>query len=281
MPVKTYKPYTPSRRFITVSDFSDITKKEPEKKLTVGLKKTGGRNNTGMIMVRHIGGGHKRKYRIIDFKRDKFDVPAVVESIEYDPNRTSRIALLKYKDGEKRYIIAPDELKVGDEVISAKKDAPIKPGNAMPLMSIPDGTFVHCVELKPGRGAQFARSAGTFCQIMGKEGKYVLLKMPSGELRKVLKECMATIGRVSNTEHNTITLGNAGRARHLGIRPTVRGVAMNPVDHPLGGGRGRSKGNNIPRSPWGQPSKGLKTRNRKKIWSWMIVQDRRKGKGGN
>jgi large subunit ribosomal protein L2 len=278
MPVKTYKPYTPSRRFITTQDFSDITKTEPEKSLTVGLRKTGGRNNTGMIMVRHIGGGHKRKYRIIDFKRDKHNVPAIVASIEYDPNRNARIALLNYKDGEKRYIIAPEGLKVGVEIISGLSNVPIRIGNAMPLSQIPDGTFVHCVELIPGRGAQFARAAGTSAQVMGKEGEYVILKMPSGELRKVRKECFATVGRVGNSEYNTITLGNAGRSRHLGIRPTVRGVAMNPVDHPLGGGRGRSKGNNVPRSPWNQPSKGLKTRKKNKIWSWMIIQDRRKGK---
>jgi large subunit ribosomal protein L2 len=264
MPVKTYKPYTPSRRFITTQDFSDITKTEPEKSLTVGLRKTGGRNNTGMI--------------IIDFKRDKHNVPAIVASIEYDPNRNARIALLNYKDGEKRYIIAPEGLKVGVEIISGLSNVPIRIGNAMPLSQIPDGTFVHCVELIPGRGAQFARAAGTSAQVMGKEGEYVILKMPSGELRKVRKECFATVGRVGNSEYNTITLGNAGRSRHLGIRPTVRGVAMNPVDHPLGGGRGRSKGNNVPRSPWNQPSKGLKTRKKNKIWSWMIIQDRRKGK---
>lgn len=278
MPVKSYNPYTPSRRFITTQDFSDITKKEPEKSLTVGLRKSGGRNNTGMVMVRHIGGGHKRKYRIIDFKRNKHNVPAVVESIEYDPNRNSRIALLKYRDGEKRYIIAPEGLKVGDEVISGTKEIPIKTGNAMPLYAIPDGTFIHCVEMRPGCGAQFARSAGSSAQVMGKEGKYVTLKMPSGELRKVLRDCFATVGRVGNSEYNTITIGNAGRKRHLGIKPTVRGGAMNSVDHPLGGGRGRSKGNNVPRSPWNQPSKGLKTRTKNKIWNWMIVQDRRKGK---
>jgi large subunit ribosomal protein L2 len=278
MAIKTYKPYTPSRRFITIQDFSDITKKEPEKNLTVGLRKTGARNNTGMIMVRHIGGGHKRRYRLIDFRRDKYNVPAIVASIEYDPNRNSRIALLKYKDGEKRYIIAPDGLQIGAEIVSGLKDIPIKNGNAMPLCVIPDGTSVHCIEMRPGLGAQFARSAGSSAQIMGKEGKYVTLKMPSGELRKVLKDCFATVGRVGNTEFNTTTFGNAGRKRHIGVKPTVRGGAMNSVDHPLGGGRGRSKGNNVPRSPWNQPSKGLKTRTKNKIWTWMIVQDRRKGK---
>jgi len=275
MAVKTFKPYTPSRRAMTVSDFSDITKDYPEKKLTVGLRKKGGRNNTGMIMVRHHGGGHKRKYRIIDFKRDKIGVPGKVVSIEYDPNRNARIALISYKDGEKRYIIAPQGLEVGAEIINGK-DAPIKVGNALPLYAIPDGTFVHAIEMVPGKGAQIARSAGVQAQIMAKEGPYVLIKMPSGEIRKILKDCMATIGQVGNTEHNTINLGNAGRSRHLGIRPTVRGGAMNPVDHPLGGGRGRSKGNNIPRSPWNQPSKGFKTRKKNKIWNWMIVQDRRK-----
>jgi len=275
MPVKTFKPYTPSRRTITVSDFSDITKTEPEKSLVFGLRKKGGRNNTGMLMVRHHGGGHRRKYRIIDFKRDKHNIPAKVVAIEYDPNRSARIALLVYKDGEKRYILAPIGLTVGAEVVSGK-EAPIKPGNALPLINIPDGTFVHAIEMVPGKGAQFARSAGAQAQIMAKEGNYVLLKMPSGEIRKFLKDCMATVGQVGNIEHNTITLGKAGRSRHRGIRPTVRGGAMNAVDHPLGGGRGRSKGNNVPRSPWNQPSKGLKTRKKNKIWNWMIIQDRRK-----
>lgn len=275
MPIKSFRPYTPSRRFITVSDYSDITKKEPEKSLTFGLRKNGGRNNTGMLMVRHHGGGNKRLYRVIDFKRDKSGVAAKVVSIEYDPNRNARIALLSYKDGEKRYILAPVGIQVGSEVISGA-DAPIKTGNALPLCNIPDGTFVHAVEMVPGRGAQFARSAGAQAQIMAKEGNYVLLKMPSGEIRKILKNCMATIGQVGNVDHNTITYGKAGRKRHIGIRPTVRGGAMNAVDHPLGGGRGHSKGNNVPRSPWNQPSKGLKTRTKSKIWSWMIVQDRRK-----
>ncbi len=275
MPIKSFRPYTPSRRFMTMSDYSDITKTEPEKSLTFGLRKNGGRNNTGMLMVRHHGGGNKRLYRIIDFKRDKAGVPAKVVAIEYDPNRNARIALLNYKDGEKRYILAPVGVQVGSEIISGT-DAPIKPGNALPLCNIPDGTFVHAIEMVPGRGAQFARSAGAQAQIMAKEGNYVLLKMPSGEIRKVLKNCMATIGQVGNVEHNTITYGKAGRKRHLGIRPTVRGGAMNAVDHPLGGGRGHSKGNNVPRSPWNQPSKGLKTRTKSKIWSWMIVQDRRK-----
>lgn len=275
MPIKSFRPYTPSRRFMTMSDYSDITRNEPEKSLTVGLRKNGGRNNTGMLMVRHHGGGNKRLYRIVDFKRDKSGIPAKVVSIEYDPNRNARIALLNYRDGEKRYILAPVGVEVGSELISGK-DSPIKPGNALPLVNIPDGTFVHAIEMVPGKGAQFARSAGAQAQIMAKEGNYVLLKMPSGEIRKVLKDCMATVGQVGNVEHNTITYGKAGRKRHVGIRPTVRGGAMNAVDHPLGGGRGRSKGNNVPRSPWNQPSKGLKTRTKSKIWSWMIVQDRRK-----
>jgi large subunit ribosomal protein L2 len=275
MPVKSFKAYTPSRRTITVSDFSDITRTTPEKSLMVGLKKKGGRNNTGRIMVRHHGGGHKRSYRIIDFKRNKIGVPAKVFSVEYDPNRSARIALLHYVDGEKRYIISPNGLKVG-EMLNSGPEAEIKVGNALPLSSIPEGTFIHAIEMQPGRGAQFARSAGSQSQLMAKEGKYAMIKMPSGEVRKVLQKCFATIGQVGNTEHNTITIGNAGRNRHRGIRPTVRGTAMNACDHPLGGGRGRSKGNNVPRSPWNQPSKGYKTRNPSKIWGWMIVQDRRK-----
>lgn len=277
MPLKTFRPYTPSRRTITISDYSDITKTEPEKNLTVGMRKKGGRNNTGRIMVRHHGGGHKRSFRTVDFKREKFGVPARVAAIEYDPNRNARIALLFYKDGEKRYIPAPVGLGVGDEIVSGPQ-SPIKTGNALPITNIPDGTFIHAIEMVPGRGAQFVRSAGTQAQLMAKEGDYALIKMPSGELRKVLRGCLATVGQVGNIEHNTITFGKAGRKRHLGIRPTVRGGAMNAVDHPLGGGRGRSKGNNVPRSPWNQPSRGFKTRTKSKIWGWMIVQDRRKSK---
>lgn len=258
-----------------VSDFSDITKSSPEKKLTVGMRKRGGRNNTGMVMVRHHGGGHRRSYRAVDFRREKFGVPARVASIEYDPNRNARLALLFYADGEKRYIPAPLGLDVGAAVMSGPK-AEIKLGNALPLINIPEGTFVHAIEMIPGRGAQFVRAAGTQAQLMAKEGGYVLLKMPSGEIRKVLKDCLATIGQVGNIEHNTITLGKAGRQRHIGVKPTVRGAAMNAVDHPLGGGRGHSKGNNVPRSPWNQPSRGFKTRAKRKIWGWMIVQDRRK-----
>ena len=260
-----------------MADFSDITKTEPEKRLVTGLRKHGGRNNTGMVMVRHHGGGHRRRFRAIDFKREKFGVPAKVTSIEYDPNRNARIALLVYADGDKRYIPAPLGLGVGSTVMSGPK-AEIKMGNALPMANIPDGTFIHAIEMIPGKGAQFVRAAGTQAQLMAKEGDYALVKMPSGELRKVLKNCMATIGQVGNVEHNTITLGKAGRKRHLGIRPTVRGAAMNAVDHPLGRGRGHSKDNNVPRSPWNQPSKGFKTRTKSKIWSWMIVQDRRKAK---
>ncbi|OGS12138.1 MAG: 50S ribosomal protein L2 [Elusimicrobia bacterium RIFOXYA2_FULL_58_8] len=275
MPVKSFNPYTPSRRTIQIADFSEITKTTPEKKLSTGMRKHGGRNNTGMVMVRHHGGGHRRRYREIDFKREKFGVPARVAAIEYDPNRNARIALLFYADGAKRYIPAPLGLGVGATVMSGPA-AEIRLGNALPISAIPDGTFIHAIEMIPGKGAQFVRAAGTQAQLMAKEGDYALVKMPSGEIRKVLKDCMATIGQVGNIEHNTITLGNAGRQRHIGVKPTVRGGAMNATDHPLGGGRGRSKGNNVPRSPWNQPSKGYKTRTKSKIWSWMIVQDRRK-----
>ncbi|MBI4051210.1 MAG: 50S ribosomal protein L2 [Elusimicrobia bacterium] len=279
MPVKSYRPYTPSRRFITTPDFSELTPKKPEKSLTEGLRKRGGRNNTGMIMVRHHGGGHRRRYRFIDFKRDKFGVPAKVASIEYDPNRSARIALLQYADGEKRYILHPQGLKIGETVMSGPQ-AEIKVGNALQLIHIPEGTFIHNLEMLPGRGAQLVRSAGGQAQLMAKEGPYAQIRMPSGEVRLVPKECMATIGQVGNLEHENIVLGNAGRRRHLGIRPTVRGGAMNATDHPSGGGRGRSKGNNHPRSPWGQLAKGFKTRNKRKVWGWMIVQDRRKGSMG-
>jgi large subunit ribosomal protein L2 len=260
---------------MTVADFSEITRTSPEKSLKKGLRKTGGRNNTGTVMVRHIGGGHKRSYRAIDFKREKFGVPAKVATIEYDPNRSSRIALLHYADGDKRYIVHPVGLKVGDTVMSGAK-AEIKTGNALPLANIPDGTFIHAIELKPGKGAQLARSAGAQVQLMAKEGEYAHIKLPSGEIRLVPKVCMATIGQVGNLEHNAINYGKAGRKRHIGVKPTVRGGAMNAVDHPMGGGRGKSKGNNVPRSPWNQPSKGFKTRTKSKIWGWMIVQDRRK-----
>ncbi|OGR68918.1 MAG: 50S ribosomal protein L2, partial [Elusimicrobia bacterium GWC2_61_19] len=228
-----------------------------------------------MVMVRHHGGGHRRRYRDIDFKREKYGVPARVAAIEYDPNRNARIALLFYADGDKRYIPAPLGLGVGATVMSGPK-AEIRLGNALPMTNIPDGTFIHAIEMIPGKGAQFVRAAGTQAQLMAKEGDYATIKMPSGEIRKVLKGCLATIGQVGNIEHNTITLGKAGRQRHIGVKPTVRGGAMNACDHPLGGGRGRSKGNNVPRSPWNQPSKGYKTRTKSKIWGWMIVADRRK-----
>jgi len=274
MPIKTFKPYTPVRRFITVEDFSDVTKKEPEKSLIVALRKKGGRNNTGRIMVRHKGGGHKRYYRIIDFKRDKFNVPAKVTAIEYDPNRSSRLALLEYADGEKRYILQPLGMKVGDTVMSGP-DAEIKAGNALPLVKLPVGTFIHNIEMVPGKGGQLVRSAGASAQLLAREGEYAQIRMPSGEIRMILVNCIATIGQVGNVDHENVTLGSAGRSRHMGIRPTVRGTAMNAVDHPHGGGRGKSKGNNQPRSPWNQPAKGYKTRPRK-IWNWMIVRRRNK-----
>jgi large subunit ribosomal protein L2 len=261
-----------------VADFSEITKTCPEKKLTKGLRKSGGRNNTGMIMVRHIGGGHKQAYRKIDFKRAKYGVPAKVVSIEYDPNRSARICLLNYADGDKQYILHPVGLKVGDVVMSGPK-ADIKTGNCLPLKNIPEGTFIHAIELKTGKGAQLARSAGSQAQIMAKDGGYAHLKMPSGEIRLVPEDCCATIGQVGNVEHNTVVIGNAGRNRHRGIKPTVRGNAMNAVDHPMGGGRGHSKGGNIPRSPWNQIARGLKTRPAK-TWDWMIIKDRRKNTSG-
>ena len=269
MGVKSFKPITPGRRFMTVSDFSDITTNKPYKPLLVPLKKTGGRNNYGRITVRHKGGGHKRKYRIIDFKRDKIDIPAKVLTIEYDPNRSARIALVAYADGEKRYILAPNGLKVGDTIISSEK-ADVKIGNTMPLKNIPVGTIIHNVELHIGKGGQIARSAGAYAQIAGKEGNYALLKLPSGELRKVHINCKATIGQVSNLDHENIVIGKAGRSRWLGIRPTVRGVAMNPVDHPHGGGEGRQKGYPYPMSPWGKNSKGKKTRHNKRTDKFIV-----------
>lgn len=275
MPIKSFNPYTPSRRFITMEDFSDLTKKEPEKSLIRALPKKGGRNNTGEVMVRHQGGGHKRQYRIVDFKRDKRDISGKVIAIEYDPNRNSRLALIQYADGEKRYIIQPEDLKIGDTIL-AGLEAEIKNGNALPLSGIPVGTFVHNIELFPGRGAQLVRSAGGAAQLMAKEGEYSTLKMPSGEIRKISVRSYATIGRVGNADHENVTLGNAGRSRHMGIRPTVRGTAMNTVDHPHGGGRGKSKGNKHPQSPWGQPAKGFKTRS-SKVWDWLIISRRKKG----
>jgi len=262
MGIKRYKPTSAGRRHQTCSTFDEITASKPEKSLVVSLKRTGGRNNLGRITSRHIGGGHKRKYRLIDFLRNKRDIPATVSSIEYDPNRSARIALLTYADGEKRYIIAPDGVKVGDVILAGEK-ADIRPGNALPLKAIPLGTIIHNIELKLGKGAQLARSAGTFCQLMSKEGKYSQVKLPSGEVRMILQECYATIGQVGNLDHENVTLGKAGRSRWLGKRPKVRGVAMNPVDHPHGGGEGRTSGGRHPVTPWGIPTKGYKTRTNK------------------
>lgn len=258
---------------MTVSTFDEITERSPEKSLIRTLRKKGGRNNTGRIMVRHQGGGHRRHYRIIDFRRDKLNVPGKVVSIEYDPNRSARISLIHYVDGEKRYILWPDGLKLGD-MIEASDDADILPGNALPLKYIPLGTQIHNIEMKPKKGGQLIRSAGTFAQLLAKEGAYVQLKMPSGEVRKVLAECRATIGQVGNVSHSNQTMGKAGRKRWLGIRPTVRGVAMNPVDHPHGGGEGRVKGNH-PVTPWGVSTKGHKTRKKKKDSSKYIVKRRK------
>lgn len=276
MAIKKYKPTSPGRRFQTVSDFAEITKKEPEKSLIRPLTKKAGRNNYGRITTRHVGGGHKRRYRLIDFKRNKVGVPAKVAAIEYDPNRSARIALLNYADGEKRYIIAPLGLKVGDEIM-AGPDADIKVGNALPLKNIPLGTVVHNIELKPGKGGQLARSAGSSAQIMAKEGNYAHLRLPSGEVRMVHLDCSATIGQVGNPEHELISIGKAGRARWLGRRPSVRGTAMNPVDHPHGGGEGKAKGGRHPVTPWGKPTLGARTRG-KKLSDKYIVRGRKRGK---
>ncbi len=275
MAVKKFRPYTPSRRTMTVADFSDLTKKRPEKSLTAPMKKTGGRNNQGRTTSRFISGGHKQLYRIIDFRRrDKAGIPARVAALEYDPNRTARIALLFYRDGEKRYILAPDSLQVNSTVVSGP-EATIAVGNALPLRFIPVGTVIHAVELEPGKGAKMARSAGTSVQVQGREGDYVILRLPSGELRKVHGECYATIGVVSNADHKNIVLGKAGRTRHLGRKGHVRGTVMNPVDHPHGGGEGRAPRGRPPVSPWGQQAKGLKTRKKKKPSSALIVSRRK------
>ncbi len=273
MAIKEYNPTTNARRGMSGHTFEEITTRTPEKSLTVTLKKNSGRNNAGRITVRHQGGGHKKKYRIIDFKRTKDGIPAKVRTIEYDPNRSARIALLTYADGEKRYIIAPLNLNVGDTIESGVQ-AKIKPGNNLPISHIPVGTILHCIELKAGKGAQLARSAGNSAQLLAKEGNYAHLRLPSGEIRLVRIECRATIGQVGNTEHENMTVGKAGRSRWKGIRPTVRGVAMNPVDHPHGGGEGKSKGNH-PVTPWGQPTKGYKTR-RKKPGDKLIIQRRKR-----
>ena len=275
MGLKKFKPTTPGLRARTTVDFSELTKKEPEKALIRPLRRTGGRDNRGRISSWQRGGGHKRNYRIIDFKRDKDNVPGKVKAIEYDPNRSAHIALIYYMDGEKRYILYPAGLMVGDTVLSGEH-ARLKPGHAMELRHIPDGTAVHNIELYPGRGGQLVRSAGGMAQISGKEGGYVQLKMPSGEVRLVLERCRASIGQVGNIDHENISSGKAGRSRWLGRRPNVRGMAMNPVDHPMGGGEGRSKSNEHPRSPWGQKAKGLKTRRKKHRSNRLIVSRRRK-----
>ena len=268
MPTMQYRPTSAGRRFQTGYDFAEITKARPEKALTEPLKKSGGRNNRGRITAYHRGGGHKRLYRVLDFKRQKIGIAARVVAIEYDPNRSARIALLQYADGEKRYILAPVGLAVGDTV-EAGPAADIKPGNSLPLANIPLGTMVHNVELREGRGGQLGRSAGATIQLMAKEGDYALLKLPSGELRRVRAGCRATIGQVGNLEHENISYGKAGRVRWLGRRSVVRGIAMNPVDHPHGGGEGRSKGNH-PMTPWGQPTKGYKTRHNKRTDKWIV-----------
>lgn len=275
MAIIKLKPVTPGTRFRSNSSFEEITKNSPEKSLTVPLKKSGGRNNLGRVTSRHRGGGHKRRYRVIDFRRDKIGIPAKVFSIEYDPNRTSRIALLHYADGEKRYILAPEGLKVG-ATITAGPGSEIIIGNALPLKEMPLGSFVHNVELKPGKGGQLGRSAGSSLQLLAKEGNFAQLKMPSGEIRKVKLECIATYGIVGNAEQENISLGKAGRSRWLGIRPHVRGVAMNPVDHPMGGGEGKTSGGGHPVSPWGQKAKGLKTRRNKKESNKFIIKRRNK-----
>ncbi len=279
MGLRSFKPTSPGVRFMTVNDFAELTPgAKPEKKLVAGKRATGARNANGHITSRFRGGGHKRKYRLIDFRRNKLGVPAKVDSIQYDPNRSANIALLKYADGEKRYIVAPVGLKQGDEVI-ASASADIRPGNALPLSSIPLGTMVHNVELQPGAGAQLARSAGASAQLMAKEGKYALLRLPSGELRKVLVRCHATVGQVGNIEHENISIGKAGRKRWMGRMPHNRGTSMNPVDHPHGGGEGRTKGGRNPVTPWGIPTKGYKTRNNRRTDKFIVARASKK-RGG-
>ena len=272
MAVKSYRPITPARRFLTTADFSVLTKKKPEKSLLEPKREHAGRNNHGRITTRHQGGGVRQHYRLIDFKRDKLGIPAKVIALEYDPNRTAYIALLQYVDGEKRYILAPLNLNVGDPVI-ASDDADIKPGNTLSLKNIPVGTLIHNIEIRPGKGGQMVRSAGAYAQVLGREGEYGQVRMPSGEVRRVLLACRATIGQIGNTEHENITIGKAGRARKMGIRPTTRGVAMNPIDHPMGGGEGKASGG-LPRSPWGWYTKGLKTRNNKRTDSFIVKRRR-------
>ena len=275
MPIKSYRPTTPTRRYQTVVSREDITKDKPEKSLTVGLRKTGGRNSNGRVTSRFIGGGHKQTYRLVDFKRDKFGVPAKVAAIEYDPNRSARIALLHYVDGEKRYIIAPVGLEVGGTVMSGP-EADILIGNALPLKNIPPGTVLHNIELKPGKGGQMARSAGSSAQLVSRESDFALLKLPSGEVRKVQVECMATIGQVGNAEHENVALGKAGRSRWLGRMPHNRGVTMNPVDHPHGGGEGKTSGGRHPVTPWGVPTRGFKTRNNKRTDNMIVNRKSKK-----
>ena len=277
MPIRRYKPTSPGRRFMSVSTFEEITKKRPEKSLLEPVTKKGGRNSNGRITTRHQGGGHKRRYRVIDFKRVKDGVPAKVAAIEYDPNRSARIALLHYADGAKAYILAPSQLRVGATVESGP-NADIKVGNALPLENIPTGTLVHNVELKPGKGAQMARSAGTGIQLVAKDGPYAVLRVPSGEMRRVLLTCRATVGQVGNVDHQNINWGKAGRNRWKGKRPSVRGSAMNPVDHPHGGGEGKSKGGRHPVTPWGVPTLGKRTRKKHKESDKLIVRGRRRGK---
>ena len=274
MAIKKFKPTSEGRRFMTISDFAEITSTQPEKSLVVALSKKGGRNNRGRITVRRRGGGHKRRYRLIDFKRDKAEVPGTVATIEYDPNRSANIALIKYADGEKRYILHPHGLQVGDTVV-ASDEADIKPGNAMRLSAVPLGTWVHNIELQIGHGGQMCRSAGTYAQLMAKDGGYALLRLPSGELRQVHLECKASIGQVGNLQHENLTIGKAGRSRWLGRRPKVRGAAMNPIDHPHGGGEGRTTGGRHPVTPWGKPTKGYKTRSKKKPSNKFIVKRRK------
>jgi large subunit ribosomal protein L2 len=272
MALKTFNPTTPGRRGLILVDRSALWKGDPEKSLTEGMRRKGGRNNMGRITVRHQGGGHKKRYRLIDFKRRKFDMPATVERLEYDPNRSAFIALIRYKDGTKSYILAPQRLRVGDTVVSGQS-VDIRPGNAMPLQNVPVGTIIHNIEMKIGKGGQIARSAGTYAQLVGKDQGYAQLRLSSGELRVVRAECMATIGAVSNPDHQNINIGKAGRTRWMGVRPTVRGVAMNPIDHPHGGGEGRTSGGRHPVTPWGKPTKGYKTRNNKRT-DRMIMRRR-------
>jgi large subunit ribosomal protein L2 len=279
MAVRRYKPTSPGRRFMSVSSFEEVTKSTPEKSLLAPIKKTGGRNNNGRITTRHQGGGHKRRYRIIDFKRRKDGVPAKVAAIEYDPNRSARIALLHYVDGAKAYILAPAGLQVG-AMVESGADADIKPGNCLPLANIPTGTLVHNVELQPGKGGQMARSAGSGIQLVAKDGDYAVLRLPSGEMRRVLLVCRATVGQVGNSDHSNESGGKAGRSRWIGKRPTVRGSAMNPVDHPHGGGEGKSKGGRHPVTPWGVPTLGKRTRKKHKTSDKLIIRQRRRGKEG-